>query len=364
MAQISTKKERKPLATGSLSNGNLYFNYEYGFSDILGSHNKLGDALLDFAWFDENLLELMFGMLHTYYMQLKKHRDNYWFITSGLLDICKDYLKLNGYITVYLLSAIDFLMENSIDRRILTYESEIKRAYEVETYLKNDAGEVVDERKIGFLSVFRDCITTRQAIVEETLERILGDGNTDGGKAAMAKLCRLEQEDKVFKKHWHSRFESYIGKINEYAEKYAHLTVLDTIDDMMRYELVQMILRGVKYKRCQCCGKLFLPHGRADAIYCKRTMLGEDRPCSEIGANIVAVEKRNTYPELRIYRQAYERLYKRMEMSYMEQSAFAEWDKQAREKRDICHAGEMPLDEFVRWIDETSRQRKGGITLV
>jgi len=34
------------------------------------------------------------------------------------------------------------------------------------------------------------------------------------------------------------------------------------------------------------------------------------------------------------------------------------WDTVAREKRDACHAVELPLDEFVQWIDETSRQRK------
>ena len=136
--------------------------------------------------------------------------------------------------------------------------------------------------------------------------------------------------------------------------------MFETIDDMMRYELVQMILHNVKYKRCKCCGKLFIPDGRPDSLYCSRVMPGQQRPCSAVGANLVAVEKRNRYPELRIYRQAYHRLKKRVEMGYMTQSEYTAWDTQAREKRDECHAGELPLDEFVLWIDDTSRQRKMG----
>jgi len=88
-------------------------------------------------------------------------------------------------------------------------------------------------------------------------------------------------------------------------------------------------------------------------------MPGQKRPCSDIGANLVAVEKRKKHPELRVYRQAYERLYKQVEMGYMEQSDFTAWDTVAREKRDACHAGDFPFDEFEKWIDETSRQRKG-----
>ena len=46
-----------------------------------------------------------------------------------------------------------------------------------------------------------------------------------------------------------------------------------------------------------------------------------------------------------------------MEMDYMKQEDFTEWDTQARAKRDACHDGELPLDEFELWIDETSRRR-------
>ena len=71
----------------------------------------------------------------------------------------------------------------------------------------------------------------------------------------------------------------------------------------------------------------------------------------------MAAEKRKRNPELAVYRKAYERLYKRVEMGYMEQEAFAQWDKEAREKRDACHGGELGFADFEAWIDNTSRRR-------
>jgi len=114
----------------------------------------------------------------------------------------------------------------------------------------------------------------------------------------------------------------------------------------------------VKYKHCQCCGKLFVPEGRSDSLYCDRIMPGQERPCNEIGAHLVALEKRKNDPALSIHRQAYNRMYNRVEMDYMSRFDFDVWAKEAKKKRDACHAGKLPLDEFVKWIDGTSRQRK------
>jgi len=87
-------------------------------------------------------------------------------------------------------------------------------------------------------------------------------------------------------------------------------------------------------------------------------MSGQIRPCSEVGANLVFLEKRNANPVLKIYRQAYNRMYKRAQEGYMDWSDFDEWKKQALNKRDACHVGELSNNDLVQWIDDTSRQRK------
>jgi len=35
----------------------------------------------------------------------------------------------------------------------------------------------------------------------------------------------------------------------------------------------------------------------------------------------------------------------------MTKDEFAAWSKEAREKRDKCVAGKLPLEEFVAWLD-------------
>jgi len=87
-------------------------------------------------------------------------------------------------------------------------------------------------------------------------------------------------------------------------------------------------------------------------------MPGQKRPCSEVGANLVAVEKRNAHPVLRTYRQAYNRMYKRAQEGYMDWSDFHRWNKQAIENRDACHADKLSNGDFEKWVDKTSRFRR------
>ena len=347
MANAGTQKNRTPIATGFLLKGNIYFNLKFRFTNEFSVYNKLGKDLIGFAWFSPALTNEIFEIIWQRYMALKNHKNDYEFIAAGLLDSCKKFLALNSYFTVYLLAAIDFLLEGNIDRRVLTYENEIQK-YSESNHL--------DKRE--FLHAFEACILERQAAVEKTLNQILGNANLDSGQSAMARLYKLEQDDDFFRRYWCSRFESYIGKVNESANKYANLTVLNTVDDMMRYELVQIILRNVEYKLCQNCGKLFVPSRRADSVYCDRIMPGQDKPCATVGAYLVLLEKRKAHPELLVYRRAYERLYKRLEMGYITQTDFADWDKRARDKRDVCHKGELAFEVFEMWIDETSRRRR------
>ena len=121
--------------------------------------------------------------------------------------------------------------------------------------------------------------------------------------------------------------------------------------------MVQLLVEGVGYKFCKNCGMPFIPSGRSDALYCDRVMAGQEKPCNKIGANLAAKKKVNSNPALKIYRQAYQRMNKRMEQGYLEREAYDSWVKAAGEKRDQCLAGELSYKEFADWIDKTSRQR-------
>jgi len=86
-------------------------------------------------------------------------------------------------------------------------------------------------------------------------------------------------------------------------------------------------------------------------------MDGADKPCSEIGAYLADVKKVASDPVLSACRKAYRRLHKRVELGYMEDDKFARWKDEAVQKRDRCMTGELDAEEFLAWVNATSRKR-------
>ena len=84
----------------------------------------------------------------------------------------------------------------------------------------------------------------------------------------------------------------------------------------------------------------------------------EKQPCSKIGANRQAKKKVAADPALKEYRSVYQRLNKRVEQGYMEKDAFQVWAKEAKSRCIQCQNGEITFEEYKKWLDETSRQRK------
>ena len=185
---------------------------------------------------------------------------------------------------------------------------------------------------------------------------ILERKETDG-MTPIQRYYDLEQNDKGFAERWHSEFVTQLGQKAE-GWDIQQFTILDDIDDMLRYELVETLVRGVEFKRCKNCGMLFVPMGRSDALYCDFIMPGEKQPCNKIGANRQAKRKVAEDPVLKEYRGAYQRLNKRVELGYMEKEAFQAWAKEAKSRCTQCQNGEITFEEYKKWLDETSRQRK------
>lgn len=345
---MASNPARLPLAYGFISEGSVYFKVKYDFTDAFLLHNKLGKDLIDFTWFDEDLARDILDGVWGMYLKLKNHRDDYAFIATGLVQRFDKFLKLNAYFSVYLLSFIDFLLDNKVDLRVFAEK-------QTENIIAVTAAEIPDIEKREMIGIVLEAIQRRQTLIEQTLDKILAEAD-ESGLSPINRFYQYETEDEGFRQHWSSRFEVLFGKQDE--NTVAQLTVLDGIDDMMRFELVQMLVCGVTYKRCRSCKKLFIPSGRSDSMYCDRIMPGRDKPCKSIGAQLVAKQKLAANPELFLYRKAYERLKKRVEMGYMSEGEFDVWNASALEKRGLCSAKSLPYTEFEAWVNETSRRRR------
>jgi hypothetical protein len=74
----------------------------------------------------------------------------------------------------------------------------------------------------------------------------------------------------------------------EIVEMYA----IDSIDNLIKFELLKMISSGVNIKKCKYCGHYFIPKGRTDTEYCNRVYVGETKTCNEIGPTKTYKESR------------------------------------------------------------------------
>ena len=348
----------RPLAYGFIEDGNLHSLIKWPFTEEVSVFQPVGKSLVDFIRFDRDFMTSVFEILLVRYMQAKEHKNDYNFIAAVLWEVAMQHrlIGTNNYLTVYVLSYIHLLLEGEVDSRILVGE----HADAITQYIRTlDVGDSQDDSffaKQELTGLYMDLVEERQLNVEATLSLVLEQREIDG-LTPIQRYYELEQTDEEFRKYWHSDF---IMKLGKKADGYdvQHFAVLENIDDMLRFELVQTLVQGIGFKRCKNCGMLFVPTGRADTLYCDFVAIGEEHSCRKIGANRQAKKKVAEDPVLQEHRRAYQRLNKRKELGYMEEAAFEVWSEEASIRRKQYEAGELTPEAFKAWIDETSYQDK------
>jgi hypothetical protein len=123
--KINTEKDfgaikKKPLSYGFINKGDIWFALKYNFTDELTMRNRIGQNLVDFAWIDSKIVITSLQMLWDTYTQARNKKDEYSFITVAILERTKRFLSANVYLSVYLFAFIDFLLEDTIDERVVS----------------------------------------------------------------------------------------------------------------------------------------------------------------------------------------------------------------------------------------------------
>ena len=355
MSELITNR---PLAYGFIEDGHLHSLIKWPFIEEVSVSQPVGKSLVDFIRFDRDFMRSVFQILLVRYVQAREHKDDYNFIALALLDVAELYklIGTNNYLSVYVLSYMHLLLDEEVDPRILVgKQAEVMSKYIQSIDMEDFHGFSILAKR-DMTDIYLDLIEERQKNVEDTLSMLLRQRNNDGLKP-IQRYYELEQTDEEFRKHWHSDFVLRLGKK---AEGYdvQHFAVLENIDDMLRYELMQTLVMGIGFKRCENCGMLFVPSGRSDTLYCDFRAKGETQPCNKIGANRKAKEKVANDPVLQEHRRAYQRLNKRKEMGYMEEGAFKAWADEAALRRKQCKEGIIIFEEYKAWLDATSLQEK------
>lgn len=139
--------------------------------------------------------------------------------------------------------------------------------------------------------------------------------------------------------------------MQENAIDVVQMYVIRDLDDLIRFELLNIITNELVLKKCKYCGHYFVPYGRSDMEYCPRVYAGENKPCDQIGAMKLYQAKKQDDPVEMAFKKAYRRMNSKARRKIISQSEFYYWSEQARKKRDECHEGIITLGEFKNWLE-------------
>ena len=129
-----------------------------------------------------------------------------------------------------------------------------------------------------------------------------------------------------------------------------HTYVLDSLEDLLKYEVYGMTQAEKRIKRCKNCGRYFVID-KGNVEYCDRIAAGETKPCSEIG-------KSRTYEQkiakggtaMALYRKAYKTHFARIRSGTMSREQFEAWKGEATSKRQEVESGILDMDEYATWL--------------
>lgn len=131
-----------------------------------------------------------------------------------------------------------------------------------------------------------------------------------------------------------------------------------SIEDMLMFELWEMLTKSVRFRKCKRCGRYFMMKGNYDTNYCDRVAEGETRNCQELAAQENYKKKMADNAAIPLYQKYYKRYAARVRVRQIKEPDFKKWKYQAMTKRDECTDGKITLSEFEEWLEASFPNRK------
>lgn len=220
-------------------------------------------------------------------------------------------------------------------------------------------------------TVLCDAITRKQQAIADDLDLILKESTSYKDYSHLQRLFLLDKENSLKHSYLASSFQTHFG-LDEYFERgnpaaeilavrtskapVHELYDLFTIDDCIRFELIQLLKANINFKTCKCCGFFFIPNGRSDSTYCDRFLPTEGKTCKEIGATLIFADKHKDDPIHKAYTSAYQRMYSRKRQGSLTKKMFTSWGEQARKMEQDCYSGIITISELQNWLDESKKR--------
>ena len=356
------------IGSAFIKNGEVNLRFEW--IAISGKFAKieyeLGTPLLGFIWMEEEMIDKTFQMVLKAFLSSYKSFKKF----DDLLEYMDRYIAVTLEKNLYL-----YFYQSAFIATMITGLFDQKKAIEIlEEYLLDDS-ELVNVRAndrngfaVGICSVLTADVKRRRKLLIDDLEVISGESEEYKNHSPLQRMYLLILSgknylsgefattlvpDTVFEEDMD--FDAIREAIKTKNIDIVEMTNIDTLNDLIRFELFHTIKDKLVIKKCKFCGGYFIPRGRSDMEYCNRIKFGETKRCNEIGAFRNRAKIVNKETAHRLYVEALKRMSKRSKTGGISDDKYREWGIMAIEMRDKCLKKEITEEEFESWLDKTSR---------
>lgn len=111
---------------------------------------------------------------------------------------------------------------------------------------------------------------------------------------------------------------------------------------------------NIEIKKCKNCGKYFVPDNRSDEIYCSN-IYENGKTCKEVGHFRTKQKLMKENDDLRIYRNAYQKLLLRTRRNpdnIQYENEFQQFKEKNIELKEKVNNGEMTQEEYMNWLNK------------
>ena len=323
----------------------------------------LGDGITDFATLHKDVYTSVLNAFKESFLSLYFAGATYDDTIILLSEKVAELSIINPYFSFYMDNFVMFLMlHHGFDQRELIPALVEGFLLSGKKSLKNiDAVNPKHGVNSGYDAFIQD-LELRQVRLKEDFEAISGNAEELNGFTPLQRLYLISIQSRNYLS---GKFQTSlapdilpipkgINKIKSaLLEKKAdvvEMVNIETIDNLIGYELFHMLKQDLVIRKCKYCDEYFIVRGRSDTEYCDRIKKGESKPCNIVGAIKIYWDGKKDDSIHNEFQKAYKRNHSRRRTGTMSASDFFHWSEDARAKLKECEAGNMTLDEYVKWL--------------
>jgi hypothetical protein len=348
---------------------NLRFEWFAISGKLEKAEYALGAPLLDFIWMEDEMVDKVFQMVMMAFLSSHKGDSNIEDTLEYMNLFVERTLEKNLYLYFY---------QSAFVAAMITGATSQKKAVAIlKEYLLDDC-DLVNLRASdstvfsgGICAVLTADVKRRKRLLLEDLNALSGENEIYSALSPMQRMYLLISSGKNYLSGEFTTtllpdfaFEEDAGiaaikkAIETEKVDIVEMTNIDTLNDLIRFELFHTIKENLTIKKCGFCGGYFIPRGRSDIEYCNRIKFGEKKRCSEIGAFRKRENLLKDEPVHKKHNAAVKRMNKRKHTGWISDDEYSAWSKQAIKMRDECLGGKISVEAFEEWLDKTSRVGK------